>query len=66
MVYSMGGTEDKTAIKKELPYATVITDPKYKYASHTDEGLPIACQLDNKYNDLEFIRRQENFGLFVH
>lgn len=66
MVYSMGGTEDKTAIKKNLPYATVITDHKYKFSKMTDEGLPIACQPDNKFDDLEFIRRQQNFGLFVH
>jgi hypothetical protein len=66
LMYSYGGTEDKVAIDNNLPMATVILDPKYKYADFTDEGLPIACQPGRKYDDIEYIRRQESFGLFVH
>jgi hypothetical protein len=67
MIYSFGGTEDKTAIKYNLPTAYVILDvKKYKNSKFTDEGLPIACRPENKYDDIEYIRRQENFGLLKH
>jgi hypothetical protein len=66
IIYSMGGLEDKYALKNNLPSATVITERKYKYAKITDDGLPIACQHENKYDDLEYIRKQVSFGLFVH
>lgn len=67
MIYSFGGTEDATAIKYNLPTAYVILDvKKYKNSKFTDEGLPIACRPENKYDDIEYIRRQENFGLLKH
>lgn len=66
MMYSFGGTEDKIAVDAKLPMAHVIIDPKYKYADFTDEGMPIACQPGRKYDDIEYIVRQETFGLYVH
>ena len=66
MVYSMGGLHDKYALKNNLPSCTVITDKKYKTAEITDEGLPIACRKDNKYDDLVYIQKQQSFGIFLH
>jgi hypothetical protein len=67
MIYSMGGLQDDYAKKNNLPSATVILDKKYKFADFTDEGPPISCQKHkNKYDDLEYIQRQESFGIYLH
>lgn len=66
MVYSMGGLMDDYALKHKLPSCTVITDKKYRNSDMTDEGLPIACRKDNKYDDIEYIRKQQSFGIFLH
>jgi hypothetical protein len=67
MIYSMGGLQDKYAIKHKLPSCTVITNKKYKFSDVTDEGLPIACQKHNdKYDDLYYIQNQISFGIYVH
>ena len=66
MIYSFGGLMDDYAKDNELPGSYVIMERrKYKGKSMTEYGLPIACQ-DNKYDDLEYIKQQVNFGLIVH